>query len=201
VARSCGPSVIFIDEIDSLVSSRDADNEHEASRRLKNEFFSMFDGVTSTGALVMVLGSTNCPWDLDEAARRRFEKRVYIPLPSTADRLAQFRLAINAMHVDETVTPATLSALIDDGMCYSGADIHVLCREAAMEPVRRMLSEMSPQDIVALRASCDGSIPALPPVTISDFRKAMESTKPSVDKESITRFDLWNKQFGSGTSK
>ncbi len=87
VARHLQPSVIFIDEIDSLLSSRGS-NEHEATRRLKTEFLIQFDGVSSSDAdQVLVMGATNRPQDLDEAARRRLVKRIYIPLPDYETRL------------------------------------------------------------------------------------------------------------------
>jgi SpoVK/Ycf46/Vps4 family AAA+-type ATPase len=78
-ARLCSLSVIFIDEVDAIVSSRGSD-EHEASRRMKTELFTQFDDISAnnTGSTtVIVLGPANCPWNLDEAVRRRFEERIY----------------------------------------------------------------------------------------------------------------------------
>ncbi|KAF0748578.1 hypothetical protein AaE_007310 [Aphanomyces astaci] len=96
MARELQPSVIFIDEIDSLLSTRSA-GEHDASRRLKNEvrsmllnanpFFTQLDGIGSSSEdRILVLGATNLPHELDEAMVRRLEKRVYVPLPDIAAR-------------------------------------------------------------------------------------------------------------------
>jgi vacuolar protein-sorting-associated protein 4 len=80
MARERKPSIIFIDEIDSMCGTRDG-NESEASRRVKTEFLVQMQGVGNNNDGVLVLGATNLPWALDPAIRRRFEKRVYIPLP------------------------------------------------------------------------------------------------------------------------
>lgn len=99
MARQAAPSTIFIDEIDSLCTSRGVSGEHEASRRVKSEFLTQIDGAGACeeGAenkIVMVLAATNFPWDLDEALRRRLEKRVYIPLPEEQQRTALMKICL-----------------------------------------------------------------------------------------------------------
>lgn len=81
-ARSKQPSVIFLDEIDSILKKR-SDSEHESTRRLKTEFLVQLDGAYTTDEKdrVLLVGATNRPQELDDAARRRFTKRLYIPLP------------------------------------------------------------------------------------------------------------------------
>ena len=99
------------------------------------------------------LCQTNCPWDLDEAIRRRLEKRIYIPLPDSAARTELFGICLKSIEVGPYVS---IEALSDATEGYSGADIHLVCREAAMMPMRRLLSEFSPQEINAKKN--DGSL-------------------------------------------
>jgi len=85
MAREKKPSIIFIDEIDSLCGSR-SEGENDSSRRIKTEFLVQMQGVGNSMDGVLVLGATNTPWELDNAIRRRFQKRIYISLPEAAAR-------------------------------------------------------------------------------------------------------------------
>ncbi len=87
MAREKKPSIIFIDEVDSMAGSR-SDNENESTKRVKTEFLVQMQGVGQSETGLLVLGATNIPWGLDSAIRRRFEKRIYIPLPDMDGRLA-----------------------------------------------------------------------------------------------------------------
>lgn len=82
------PTVVFIDEIDSLLCARN-DNDIESSRRIKTEFLVQLDGANTfagENSRILIIGATNRPYDLDEAVRRRLVKKLYIPLPNTAGR-------------------------------------------------------------------------------------------------------------------
>eukprot|EP00802_Teleaulax_amphioxeia_P007214 Tamp_07220.p2 GENE.Tamp_07220~~Tamp_07220.p2 ORF type:complete len:201 (-),score=32.95 Tamp_07220:1011-1613(-) len=145
MARHYAPSCIFVDEIDALCSARGGANEHEASRRIKSEFLVQMDGMSSvTGQseagdcgdeerpspqIVMVLAATNYPWELDEAMRRRLEKRIYIPLPDQAARPALFEINLSGIDMSPQVDLQELAKRTDG---YSGADITNICRDAAM---------------------------------------------------------------------
>ncbi|KAF6751372.1 katanin p60 ATPase domain-containing protein [Ephemerocybe angulata] len=137
LAREQKPSIIFIDEIDSLAGSRN-ESESEGSRRIKTEFLVQMNGVGHDDAGVLVLGATNIPWQLDNAIKRRFEKRIYIPLPSRDARKRMFQI-----HVGTTpcqLSDADYAVLAEKTEGYSGSDIAVVVRDALMQPVRKVIS-------------------------------------------------------------
>merc|ERR1712038_701892 len=128
-----GRAIVFIDEVDSLCGSR-SEGESDSSRRIKTEFLVQMDGVGKNSSNVLVLGATNVPWELDAAIRRRFEKRVYIPLPEKEARAYMVKL-----HLGDTPNPLKEKDYdklgeITEGA--SGSDIKVLVKEALMQPLR-----------------------------------------------------------------
>jgi hypothetical protein len=138
MAREARPSIIFVDEVDSLCGTR-SEGESEASRRIKTEFLVQMNGVGNEDQTnVLVLGATNIPWALDTAIKRRFEKRVYIPLPELEARRRMFELNIGSTPC--LLEPKDLRYLSEQTEGYSGADIAVLVREALMQPVRRVMN-------------------------------------------------------------
>jgi len=201
--------------VDSLVSAR-GDGENESARRVKTEFLVQMDGVGKGQTGVLVLGATNTPWELDPAIRRRFEKRVYIPLPDTPARARIFKVSVGD-------TPNSLEekdykelAELTDG--YSGADISVLVRDALYEPVRncqmathfKKVPDPSGKQQFLWEPCSSGDPKAsemnlmdieselLKPIDITKkhFKKALKSAKPTVGKEDLARFEEWTKQFG-----
>lgn len=135
LARAHKPSIIFIDEVDSLCSAR-SENESESARRIKTEFLVQMQGVGQDMDGILVLGATNIPWVLDSAIRRRFEKRIYIPLPEEMARLTMFKIHLgNTAH---TLTEENLRQLAKRTDRYSGADISIIVRDALMQPVRKV---------------------------------------------------------------
>jgi katanin p60 ATPase-containing subunit A1 len=196
MARHYAPSIIFIDEVDALASQRGAANEHEASRRLKSELLTQMDGVVTalseTNKAVVVLAATNHPWDLDEALRRRLEKRIHVPLPDEQARKDMINLNLKDVKVSENVDISSWASKTEG---YSGDDIRILCREASMAPMRRLLSSKSPQEISALRAK-EGQL-ELEEVTDKDMYDAFQSINPSVSDKDLENFQAWGEQFGS----
>lgn len=131
-----GNSIIFIDEVESLCGTR-GEGESDSMRRVKTEFLVQMDGVGKSqgGGRVLILGATNVPWQIDSAIRRRFEKRVYIPLPEAGPRTYMVKL-----HLGDTPNNCTdddFERLGKLTVGASGSDIKVLCKEAMMEPLKR----------------------------------------------------------------
>merc|ERR1712232_553116 len=131
---SDGRAIIFIDEVDSLCGSR-SEGESDSARRVKTEFLVQMDGVGKNSGQVLILGATNVPWELDAAIRRRFEKRVYIPLPEAEARSYMFKL-----HLGDTPNNLREDNFEKLGAITQGAsdsDIKVLVKEALMQPLRQ----------------------------------------------------------------
>ncbi|VDP70293.1 unnamed protein product, partial [Echinostoma caproni] len=137
MARKKKPSVVFIDEVDSICGSR-SDNESDSVRRIKTEFLVQMQGVGADNDQVLVLAATNIPWTLDPAIRRRFEKRIYIPLPEANERSKMFQANLSGS--PHTLTPEDFMTLGKKSVGYSGADINIVVREALMVPVRKFQS-------------------------------------------------------------
>merc|ERR1712029_1180351 len=125
LAREHKPSIIFIDEVDSLCSSR-SDNESESARRIRTEFLVQMQGVGNDNDGILVLGATNIPWVLDAAIRRRFEKRIFIPLPEPHARTEMFKL--NMGQTPNQITEEEYRYLGQNTEGYSGADISLVVR-------------------------------------------------------------------------
>ncbi|XP_075094385.1 uncharacterized protein LOC107811891 [Nicotiana tabacum] len=184
VAISRKPSVIFMDEIDSIMSTRTT-NENEASRRLKSEFLVQFDGVTSNSDdLVIVIGATNKPQELDDAVLRRLVKRIYIPLPDANVRrqLLKHRLKGKAF----SLPGGDLEPLVRDTEGYSGSDLQALCEEAAMMPIRELGANILRVNVDQVRG-----------LRYGDFQKAMTVIRPSLQKSKWEELERWNQEFGA----
>ncbi|KAG5518141.1 hypothetical protein PMAC_003327 [Pneumocystis sp. 'macacae'] len=192
LAKELSPSIIFVDEIDALLSSRREDgNEHEASRRLKTEFLIQWSSLATTvvGKVsepiprVLVLAATNIPWSIDEAARRRFVRRQYIPLPERSTRMQQILYLLK--YQTHTLSNEDIESLVDITEGYSGSDITALTKDAAMGPLRSLGEALltTRQDLIR-------------PICIDDFKASLRSIRPSVSQKGLIEFEKFNKEFG-----
>lgn len=187
-ASELKPSIIFIDEIDSLGQDRSSlDNSSEAARHIKTELLVRMQRLSG----VLVLAATNLPWSLDPALRRRFERRIYVGLP-----LADARATILEKNVgcrDHTLTAADFRELAEQTEGFSGADIAVLAKDALLAPIRRILSEgtatqwMDPEFSTSI---------VLTPVTRGDVNQALVNTSATVGSSELVKFEEFTKQFG-----
>lgn len=214
LARAKKPSIIFIDEVDSLCSNR-SDGENDSARRIKTEFLVQMQGVGKGNEGVLVLGATNTPWELDPAIRRRFEKRVYIPLPEEAARAVMFKVHIG--DTPNSLKENDYKELAKKSPGMSGSDISVAVRDALYEPLRTvqdaqhfkkvwnsnhtnyLYTPCAPHDRDAEEMTLmdiPGEKLAPLDVTMADFERVLTRAKPSVGEEDIVRHIEWTEQYG-----
>jgi vacuolar protein-sorting-associated protein 4 len=220
MARENKPAIIFIDEVDSLCGTR-GEGESEASRRIKTEFLVQMNGVGNETDGILVLGASNIPWQLDSAIRRRFEKRIYIPLPDAQARAKMFELNVGT-------TPCTLTAqdyrsLGEQTDGYSGSDIAVVVRDALMQPVRKVQTAThfkrvnapsrddaqvytphwtpcSPGDPDAVEMSwmeIKANELLEPDLVLQDFIRAVQTARPTVNEHDIAQHTAFTNDFGT----
>ncbi|RDX92291.1 Katanin p60 ATPase-containing subunit A1, partial [Mucuna pruriens] len=187
LARAYAPSTIFIDEIDSLCNARGASGEHESSRRVKSELLVQIDGVNNSSTnedgahkIVMVLAATNFPWDIDEALRRRLEKRIYIPLPNFESRKELIRINLKTVAPDVNIDKV---AGRTEG--YSGDDLTNVCHDASLNGMRRKIAGKTRHEIKNMSKDDISK----DPVAMCDFQEALKKVQPSVSQADIERHD------------
>ncbi|XP_033000306.1 spastin isoform X4 [Lacerta agilis] len=187
VARELQPSIIFIDEVDSLLCER-REGEHDASRRLKTEFLIEFDGVQSSGEdRILVMGATNRPQELDDAVLRRFIKRVYVSLPNEETRLLLLKNLLSKQGNPLTQKELAQLARMTEG--YSGSDLTALAKDAALGPIR----ELKPEQVKNMSAS------EMRNIKLSDFTESLKKIKRSLSPQTLEAYIRWNKDFGDTT--
>lgn len=190
LARHHAPSTVFIDEIDSVISHRgEARSEHEASRRLKTELLIQMDGLSRSNELVFVLAATNLPWELDAAMLRRLEKRILVPLPDPEARRGMFEALLPSAPDGHQVP---YDVLVEKTEGYSGSDIRLVCKEAAMQPLRRLMSVLEQkQEVIP-----EDDLPPVGPIEVGDIDLALKNTRPSAHLHAH-RYEKFNEDYGS----
>ncbi|KAF2704348.1 AAA-domain-containing protein [Pleomassaria siparia CBS 279.74] len=197
LAKMLAPSIIFVDEIDSLLSSRSS-GEHEATRRIKTEFLIQWSDLAKAAAgreqserdkqrgdasRVLVLAATNLPWAIDEAARRRFVRRQYIPLPEDHVRKTQLKTLMS--HQKHELSEDDIDRLVSLTDDFSGSDITALAKDAAMGPLRSLGEKLLHMTMDEIR-----------PMRFEDFEASLINIRPSVSKQGLKQFDDWAREFG-----
>jgi len=217
MARKNTPSIVFLDEVDSLCSAR-GDNESEAARRIKTQFLIEMQNVKdSKDSRVLVLGATNLPYMLDQAVRRRFDKRIYIPLPEAYARAGMFKIHLGS--TPHRLTENDFSELGDTTEGFSGSDVSVLVKDVLMQPIRflreathykQIPGENGPNYMPCLPTDAgakamtlqyfsdnDMTDKVVPPlISMNDFRKVLVRAKPTVGKADLAVFERFTEEFG-----
>ncbi|KAF6154538.1 hypothetical protein GIB67_027811 [Kingdonia uniflora] len=216
LAAKVSPTIIFVDEVDSMLGQRTRVGEHEAMRKIKNEFMSHWDGLlTKPGERILVLAATNRPFDLDEAIIRRFERRIMVGLPSVENRELILKTLLAKEKVGNGLNYKELAVMTDG---YSGSDLKNLCTTAAYRPVRELIQQERLKDVEKKRNSEEGNnsesssdtnegkderVITLRPLNMEDMRQAKNQVAASFASEGSIMGELrqWNESYGEGGSR
>ncbi|RWR74546.1 Forkhead-associated FHA domain-containing protein [Cinnamomum micranthum f. kanehirae] len=205
LASKIAPSVVFVDEVDSMLGRRENPGEHEAMRKMKNEFMVNWDGLrTKDKERVLVLAATNRPFDLDEAVIRRLPRRLMVNLPDAPNRSKILKVILAKEDLSSDVDLDAIANMTDG---YSGSDLKNLCVTAAHCPIREILEKEKKEQAFALAEGRPS--PALSgsadirPLNMEDFKYAHEQVCASVSSESANMNELlqWNELYGEGGSR
>ncbi|MFL6475632.1 MAG: AAA family ATPase [Nitrososphaera sp.] len=176
------PVLLFIDEIDSLLGTRNSEVGGEV--RVKNQFLTEMDGINgkSKESQLYVIGATNKPWSLEVGFLRRFQKRIYVTLPANASRTNLFLQYTSPLNVDGTLRVDELAKI---GEGYSASDIKDICQSVQLRVVNELFESGKAMD--------DGTNPR--PISMTDFREIFRIRKPSVSVDMIRAYMRWSDQF------
>ncbi|KFK29023.1 hypothetical protein AALP_AA7G078600 [Arabis alpina] len=205
LASKIAPSVIFVDEVDSMLGRRENPGEHEAMRKMKNEFMLNWDGLrTKETERVLVLAATNRPFDLDEAVIRRLPRRLMVGLPDAPNRAKILNVILAKEDLSPDIDLGGVASMTDG---YSGSDLKNLCVTAAHRPIKEILEKEKREREAAL---AEGKVPPallgssdIRALNMDDFRDAHERVCASVSSESVNMTELqqWNELYGEGGSR
>ncbi len=176
------PAIVFLDEIDSLVGVRGEEVGGEV--RVRNQFLKEMDGILDKKRKyhVYVVGATNKPWVLDEPFIRRFQKRIYVPLPDVKARMDMFQIYAHNLKLNNNVDFSELARETDG---YSGGDIRDLFQSTQLKVVRDFFQRG--------RAEDPSAVPD--PITMEDFQGILHARRPSVSSTNLKRYFDWDESF------
>ena len=185
--REGKPVILFIDELDSLLGQRT--NEIGGEVRSRNQFLTEIDGINGKGKDIRlyVIGATNKPWSLDHPFLRRFQKRIYVSLPTLEAREKLFVLYTNKLKLDGRVRSHTLASIFDG---YSASDIKDICQAVQLKVVNEMFS------LTDYKEPIEGEKSSQPRnISMKDFRESLTRRKPSVSMDMIKAYYKWSEQY------
>ncbi|ONK80156.1 uncharacterized protein A4U43_C01F14490 [Asparagus officinalis] len=215
LAAKISPTIIFVDEVDSMLGQRTRVGEHEAMRKIKNEFMTQWDGLlTKPEERILVLAATNRPFDLDEAIIRRFERRIMVGLPSTENRELILKTLLSKEKVDEGLDYKELATMTEG---YSGSDLKNFCTTAAYRPVRELIQRERLKELEKKKREDRGEAPEalenkeeagkasiyLRPLNMEDMKQAKKQVAASFAASGSIMSELkqWNDLYGEGGSR
>ena len=197
--RVMAEMLVQMDGISSLnneINNKNS-NSSEINSENKNSTENKIISTENRPKNVMVLAATNHPWDLDDALRRRFEKRVYIPLPNKIGRKKMFEINLKDVEVEKNVNFDELVKITDG---YSGADIANVCREAALMNMRRKIMNVNKDgnfDVMKMIEDVKFQNDIDAPITMKDMVAAVKNISKSVSKNDLKKYEEWTKEFAS----
>ncbi|MGI0051025.1 MAG: AAA family ATPase [Nitrososphaeraceae archaeon] len=176
------PILLFIDEIDSLIGTRNGEVGGEI--RVKNQFLTEMDGINnkSKNTKLYVIGATNKPWSLEAGFLRRFQKRIYVTLPDNDSRNYLFRQYTMPLKKDKTLKIDELSKLVQG---YSASDIKDICQAAQLRVVNELFESGKAMETQSHPRS----------ISMNDFKEIIKMRKPSVSIDMIRAYMKWSEQF------
>lgn len=188
-AKAGEPVILFIDEADALVGVRSEEVGGEA--RVRDEFLAQMDGVNDKGknTSVYVIAATNKPWIFDEPFIRRFEKRIYVPLPDMGSRVDLFKYYTKRLKLADDVDMIKLAEMTEG---YSGSDIKDICQSVQLKLVKEFFQEKGADGI-------DGASPSGEPrpIGMQDFQEVVSKRKPSVSKPMVQLYEKWTAEHSA----
>ncbi len=176
------PILLFIDEIDSLLGTRNGEVGGEV--RVKNQFLTEMDGINdkSRESFLYVIGATNKPWSLESGFLRRFQKRIYVTLPDMLSRKSLFKQYVSKLNNDSSLKIDELAKLSES---YSASDIKDICQSAQLRVVNELFENSDPLDESALPRA----------LNLVDFKELIKVRKPSVSSDMVRAYMRWSEQF------
>ncbi|KAL5980996.1 hypothetical protein ACLOJK_028916 [Asimina triloba] len=204
-ASRLAPVIIFVDEVDSLLGARGGAFEHEATRRMRNEFMAAWDGLRSKDSQrILILGATNRPFDLDDAVIRRLPRRIYVDLPDAENRMKILKVIMGQENLEGDFHFDELANATEG---YSGSDLKAsnLCIAAAYRPVQELLKEEKETFFYhfVVQRGTSSVAPVIRPLNLDDFIQAKAKVGASVAYDAVSMNELrkWNEQYGEGGSR